>query len=194
MNTISINPYTTELITIDALFRFQKQKTELIEKNAWIEIEDLDYEFTEEDKIEQEMIRVFHKYDMLDNYTNHLWFKDLSMHQLKRLYKECVDIWSYRACLTNDDRQRIVEDGIAFIYSITRIVNMKNTAKNKIKLQKILLGEFERFAEEGINVAERKIRHTPNVMWYGYCILSSSKCLPRPTMGSITRVKKPVRF
>ena len=40
---------------------------------------------------------IFHRIDLLGNYTDVNWFLDLNIYQLKTLYREAEDIWNYRA-------------------------------------------------------------------------------------------------
>ena len=102
------------------------------------------------------MVKVFHKFDMLDNYTDHLWFKNLSMIQLKKLYKECEDIWNYRAGLTQEAKKILVHNGIAFPHSIHKIIGMSDNHGTKLKLQSIILSEFEKLLDQGQTIGDRK--------------------------------------
>ena len=108
-----------------------------------------------EKQFELNVVDVFHKYDELDNYTNHQWFLNLSFLQLRELYKRCEDIWNYRSELTIESKKNIVKNGIAFNIPLPLIYIYRPSQKRI--LQKIILEEFERFATEGINISERKL-------------------------------------
>lgn len=147
------NPYTLLPISKDIIHNFTKKKNYLLKRG-------LSFNF-EKDKIstEQEfthrMVDIFHKFDMLDNYTDHRWFENLNLNQLKRLYKKAEDIWNYRSQLTIEQKKRIVSSGKAFDISMEYIYHINN--KQKRKLQNIILNEFERFSTEGQDINEKKL-------------------------------------
>ena len=90
---------------------------------------------------------------MLDNYTNHNWFKNLCLNELIQLYTKMEDIWVFRTNMTIEARNNIVNGGIAFNIPIPII----KYQKSKLKMQHILLDEFLRLINEGINREEKKL-------------------------------------
>lgn len=50
---------------------------------------------------------IFHKIDLLGNYTNVKWILDLNRRELTIFIKEIYDIWSYRAQLTDEYKREI---------------------------------------------------------------------------------------
>ena len=106
-----------------------------------------------EEEIEMKIKDIFHKINMLDNYTDHLWFKNLSLHQLIDLYIKSEDIWNYRSNMTIESKKKIIQNGIAFRIPLQII----KTYKSKSKMQHILLDEYTRFVTEGINRDEKKL-------------------------------------
>ena len=56
---------------------------------------------TEEQKIRQYAIDVFHKFDSLDNYTDFRWFLNLTIHDLRNLWRKAEDVWNYSKPLEN---------------------------------------------------------------------------------------------
>jgi hypothetical protein len=109
----------------------------------------LNYEEATEMKIKD----IFHKINMLDNYTSHEWFKNLSYNQLIDLYLIAEDIWIYRSMISEENKKKIVKNGIAFNIPKYQI----KTCKSYIKLQNIILDEFNRFITEGIDIQEKKL-------------------------------------
>ncbi len=109
-------------------------------------------EFDEHQRIEMKMKDVFHMFNMLDNYTNYKWFKNLSLAQLCDLYFKSEDIWNYRIHMDNETRQKIIY-GPAFRLNRSYIMNIGS----KPKLQEIILDEYARFATEGVNREEKKL-------------------------------------
>lgn len=146
----SINPYTMKDIPSSAIEKF----------NEIINNTNISLDFEEDDKTPTQafkhyMVDVFHKYDMLDNYTDHTWFSKLSLSQLKDLYQIAEDVWNYRSQLLDEHKRRIVKNGIAFNIPLPEIQKFKHTQFKQ--LQTIILDEFNRFATEGVDVNEKKL-------------------------------------
>jgi len=57
--------------------------------------------------IELQLITLFQDINELGNYANHSWVWGLTRIQLIRFVRECVDIWQYRANLTNEIKRLI---------------------------------------------------------------------------------------
>lgn len=108
---------------------------------------------THEEELEMKIKDVFYQINMLDNYTNHMWFKNLSLIQLIELYIKAEDIWKYRSEMDIESKKKIINTGIAFNIPINIIKNLKS----KDKLQHLILDEFKRFISEGINRDEKKL-------------------------------------
>lgn len=179
-NKIKKNPYNWKPLSSNVLDDYRDRIDNILKSSDGIEdVEDVDYKLSDEKKMEQYMIEIFHKFDMLDNYTDHEWFKDLSMFQLKKLYKECEDIWNYRAALTIHAKSVLVNGGDAFHrYPVHRILKMVDTHKNKLNLQKIILKEFNRFVTEGQTVNDRKTG--AKLMLTGLCTVSDKAAAAYP--------------
>jgi hypothetical protein len=144
-------PYTFRNFTEEEKFTINTVKDNLINSGMILHIEKVKLSIDEE--IEMKIKDVFYQINMLDNYTNHNWFKNLELHELIKLYSKMEDIWSYRSTMTMDARKNIIKTGIAFNIPINNIKNQKS----KIKMQNILLDEFTRFITEGINREEKKL-------------------------------------
>jgi len=106
-----------------------------------------------EEELEMKMKDVFHKINMLDNYTKYTWFKNLDLYQCMDLYIKLEDIWNYRSGMDFDAKKRIVFSGYAFNIPIGVIKNIKN----KYKIQNLLLDEFDKMISEGVNRDEKKL-------------------------------------
>jgi len=96
---------------------------------------------------------VFYQINMLDNYTNHLWFKNLNLNQLVNLYIIMEDIWNYRSNMDIESKKKIIKNGQIFTISIPAIRQQKSI----IKVQNIILDEFIRLITEGIDREEKKL-------------------------------------
>ena len=63
------------------------------------------------------------------------------------------DIWNYRSNMTIESKKNIVENGNVFNVPL----NIIKLQKSKIKMQNIILNEFYRLINEGINREEKKL-------------------------------------
>lgn len=144
-------PYTLRTFTEDEKFKINKYSEKLIKNGL-----DLEFEkniLTPEEEVNMKIKDVFHKINMLDNYTNPEWFKNLQLHQLIELYVRAEDIWIYRSMMSLESKKNIIHNGVAFTIPVPII----KTYKSKMKLQHIILDEFNRFVTEGINNEEKKL-------------------------------------
>ncbi len=111
-----------------------------------------------EDPYEQQMtlaernasktILVFQLMDELGNYVNHEWFVALNKAQLLIFYRELLDIWGYRAQLSEETRQKICSPtGRPFVTT-----NMHNLAfKSVDNVRKIALIAMHNLVSKGID-------------------------------------------
>lgn len=155
-NKPAINPYTMLPLSKENITLINNLKTKLEQEGIWKELNE-GYVCDETKQLEHDMVRVFQKFDALDHYTDHLWFKYLSMNDLKHLYIEAQKLWLYRANLSSRQKRRLRHNGIAFEINGGYIKRLNHTDKNKQYLQKILLHEFEAFADEGVNSVEKRL-------------------------------------
>lgn len=144
-------PYTFRLFTDDEKIKIYEYKKYLESKGVNLEIEKR--VMTEQEEIDMKIKDVFYQINMLDNYTNPIWFKNLSLQQLVSLYINMEDIWCYRTAMTIESKKNIIRNGIAF--NIPMYIIKSN--KSLIKMQHVLLDEFTRLITEGINREERKL-------------------------------------
>jgi hypothetical protein len=144
-------PYTFRAFTNDEMETVSNHANRLIRHGIKLEIEK--QKLSPEEEVEMKMKDIFHQINMLDNYTNHTWFKNLNLYQLIELYIKVQDIWAYRSEISLEAKKKIIKNGIAFDIPIPII----KTFKTKIRLQNIILDEFNRFTTEGIDRDEKKL-------------------------------------
>ena len=144
-------PYTFRSFTEEEKNMINNYKENLLKKGIKVGIEKKILTFEEE--TEMKMKDIFYQINMLDNYTNHLWFKNLNIYELIDLYIRMEDIWNYRSNMTIESKRNIVENG--YIFNIP--INIIRLQKSKIKMQNIILNEFYRLINEGINREEKKL-------------------------------------
>jgi hypothetical protein len=149
LDMISINPYNQKAFPNDEKFKKKlESKIQFIKKTE----RKMKYEspkLTEEQKYDQFLIRVFQKFDMIGQYTDTAWFNELSLDDLKKLYRNTFDMFDYRAQLPPDIRKKITKNGLMFSNLINEIMFFR--PKHKKFLQLEILKEMERIVDEGID-------------------------------------------
>jgi len=144
-------PYTMRKFTDDEKNKITKYCKSLENNNIIIKIEKP--LLTEKEEIEMKMKDLFHKINMLDNYTDYTWFKNLGIAQLIDLYVIAEDIWNYRSNMTADAKKKIVQTGVVFNVPIQIIKNQKSVTK----MRNILLTDFMKCITEGVDINEKKL-------------------------------------
>ena len=145
------NPYTCLPFTDKALKKITDRFSLLIGKNI-----DMIFEkalVSPEKQFEFSVIELFTDMDNLDNYTDHKWFMDLNVFQLRKLYSTAEDIWNYRAQLSTAQKFKIVSNGQVFTIPKQEV----NDTYIKRDIQNILIKDFGRMVREGIDVSEKKL-------------------------------------
>ncbi len=143
-NGESKNPYNRASIPdvvkddIKSLVRIGK----IINQRVEIEIKDNINELSLQKSIEMRTVDLFQRIDMLGNYSNPVWFLSLNRMQLVKTVRELIDIWDYRAQITNEVKRAICPpngDPFSNMY-IPYLMN-----ENDIdKVRKVVLEVFEK--------------------------------------------------
>lgn len=103
------NPFTNIFFSYNVL----KQLLEYIKLSNLLKIHiDLNYDdlahLSKNKQTEMKILTLFQRIDSLGNYTNIKWFLELDKYGLIRFIRELVDIWNYRANLSQETRREIV--------------------------------------------------------------------------------------
>ena len=103
------NPFTNIFFSYNVL----KQLLEYIRLSNLLKIHiDLNYDdlahLSINKQAEMKILTLFQRIDSLGNYTNIKWFLELDKYGLIRFIRELVDIWNYRANLSQETRREIV--------------------------------------------------------------------------------------
>ena len=102
-----------------------------------------------EKAIELRALSLFQNIDALGNYSNLVWFISLNRNQLIKFIRELMDIWNYRAQLSNETKRNIcppIGDPFRNL-SIPYI----NTEQNLWNVRKVLLDIMEKLVNSGID-------------------------------------------
>jgi hypothetical protein len=154
---VFMNPYNREKIendTIDKFYRFIKLG-KIIKENINIKIENDHRELTLTEKLDARILKIFQKIDEFGHITSVNWFLDLTIYQLKTLYRELIDIWEYRASLSFLTKRTVCPPhGNPFI-NINR-----NTIFNSVVLLDVrlsLINIFENIVLKGIDTESQSL-------------------------------------
>ena len=143
---IFLNPYTTEPIHSDDIVRM-KRKVKWLKRFRFQTIHDIQPKnMTIEAKVNAYGVDVFQRISLYQ-YVDYNWFRQLNFHQVKTLYYELHDLWSYRLNMSMSEKLEIVKDGVLF-------ANWKDTVerytKNMLNTMRYeLLRNVERLVTEG---------------------------------------------
>jgi len=149
-NETPINPYTKNPIPSEVVFKFIRHLKKLSENG--VETSYGAPKLTSKQKMRSKMLETFQRIDMLDNYTDYLWFKNLNQSKLRRLYLQMQDLWNYRCQMSHNQKKRIVRNGRVFDRSSAFLKK-----KSLESLRHLILDEFNRMLTEGVDIAERKL-------------------------------------
>ncbi len=148
-------PYTCREFTINEKLNFLKDIEKRRKMGIKMDIEKI--KLKPEEETEMKMIDIFHKINLLGNYTSHLWLKNMSINQLIKFYCDFEDLWVYRLGLNQKERRKYIKNGHAFIVPIYEVKNLKNLNL----LRNLCLNEIDRFISDGVGLEERKL----GAMW-----------------------------
>lgn len=144
----AFNPYTRKEISkqvveeVRYLMRINKMmglNTNLREEKAVV--------LTVEEKLKFKTLNFFYEINNLGNQADSSWFDELSKEQTLRLIRELLDIWEYRANLSNSSKREIYGLGNPFRdininhLHINSVINVKYTA---LKVMRRLIGSENR--------------------------------------------------
>jgi len=152
-NNIIKNPYNRLPIPSNVmndyktLFRLSK----ILKKPICIEIKNnIGTEVSQEKSIELRALTLFQEIDGLGNYSSPSWFLSLNRNQLIRLVRELLEIWSYRAQLSNEIQRLICPPSGDPFHRIPSFHVLQNY-NEIIEIQKIVLTILEKLVNSAIS-------------------------------------------
>lgn len=114
------------------------------------EVEDVTQTMSEEKNVEMRALQLFQHMDSLGNYTNSNWFLQLNRNQIIKYYKELIDVWQYRAHLTDELRRSICPPhGNPFRTHSSHLLLVNIESLNDIR--NIILGSMEKMVNSSEN-------------------------------------------
>ena len=112
-------------------------------------IHDDTLELPDEKAIELRALSLFQNIDALGNYSSPVWFLSLTRQQTIRMLRELLDIWDYRAQITNETKRAICPP-----YGLLTTNNSLHSIFNEQniwKLRKNMLDIMERLVNSGVD-------------------------------------------
>ena len=145
------NPFTNIFFSYNVL----KQLLEYIRLSNLLKIHiDLNYDdlahLSINKQAEMKILTLFQRIDSLGNYTNIKWFLELDKYGLIRFIRELVDIWNYRANLSQETKREIVPPrGNPFYDEHLNINNLPQY--NFTQIRKYSIAIIDLMINKGIN-------------------------------------------
>lgn len=124
---IPINPYSLSEFPVSLLANIEHIVDHLTKNNEYEEFDEP--EMTAEQLHRDKIVSVFHKLDELDNHTKSDWLTKLTLKNLNKFYNGLIEIWTFRAGLTDEIRNAIVPGGQLFNLNQTQLSHIKNRKK-----------------------------------------------------------------
>ncbi len=149
------NPYTQVLVDDSTKSRAKNMAKTLKEHGYPIyhkSNDDDEYflKMSAEENVKHYAADIFHKINLLGNYTDEKWFLDLDQVKLFKLYMAMEDIWNFRAQLSLAIKKEIVPEYVLFKY----LFNFKHI-KDKTIQQMFILKDVSAMISTGINKDSR---------------------------------------
>ena len=114
------------------------------------EIKDISLEVSCKKSLELRILALFQNIDALGNYSDSKWFLNLNRNQLVRLLRELIDIWTYRANLS-EEVKRDVCPPVGNPFGRLSVFSQVQHSDNLDDIRKYLLELLEKFVNTGVN-------------------------------------------
>ena len=151
-NGVIRNPYNRHPISskiIDNL-KLLLRLSKLFKIQICTEIKDITLEVSCKKSLELRILALFQNIDALGNYSDSKWFLNLNRNQLGRLIRELIDIWAYRANLSEDIKREIcppVGNPFGRLSNFSQLQHSDNLDD----IRKYVLEVLEKFVNTGVN-------------------------------------------
>lgn len=152
-----LNPYNRNEIPLTIIGTLRKvlRLGKVFNIEIDTEIKDITSELTNKKNIELRTLDLFQNIDSLGNYSNSTWFLSLNRQQLNKFLRELLDIWSYRAQLTNETKRLICPPvGNPFRNICLQSISQETRLEH---LQKPILEVMEKMVNSGVDKDSRSL-------------------------------------
>ena len=146
------NPFNQQPITSKVIenFRSLLRLSRVLKINILTEISDVTKEVSDKKSVELRALTLFQNIDALGNYSNAQWFLTLNRNQLIKFLRELVDIWQYRANLSNETKRAICPPS-GNPFNRLPNYNVLQTLENIDDVRKIILDILEKLVNTGVD-------------------------------------------
>ena len=146
------NPFNQQLLSPKIIDNFTTllRLSKLLKIKILTELTDIKNDVSPEKCVELRALTLFQNMDALGNYTNVQWFLTLNKHQLIKFVRELVDIWQYRANISNEMKRAICHPTGNPFQTLPNY-NVLQTIDNLNDIRKPILYVMERLVNSGIN-------------------------------------------
>lgn len=146
------NPFNQQALTSKVIenFRSLLRLSRVLNINILTELSDVTKEVSDKKSVELRALTLFQNIDSLGNYSNAQWFLTLNRNQLIKFVRELVDIWQYRANLSNDVKRAICPPSGNPFQRLPNY-NILQTLENLDDVRKIILEILEKLVNTGID-------------------------------------------
>lgn len=151
------NPYNRNNIPVDVFINIKIliKIGKILNKNIYLEIQDEPLNISNEKVIELRALSLFQNINALGNYSNSEWFLSLSRPNLIKFVRELNDIWTYRAQLSIEVKNKICPPNgspfrnlsIPYIHTEIDINNVK----------KVILEVLEKMVNTGVDTDSKSL-------------------------------------
>jgi hypothetical protein len=144
------NPYNRNDIPSNVLTNIKSfiRLSKILKIKLDLEIQDDTINLPDEKTIELRALTLFQNIDSLGNYSSPNWFLDLNRNQIIKMLRELLDIWHYRAQITNETKRAICPpNGILTGNNLNMVFNEQNL----LKIRKYVIEIMEKLVNSGIN-------------------------------------------
>lgn len=136
------NPYTMEQLPEEIISDIRK-KIELLHKTKQFKPLENDIKKTKKEEVNLRLIDICSEIERSGRSCNIEWIKSLSIHNLRKFYRQLEDIWNYRSQLSTESKYRICPDGQIFRTPISEIAIINN----KLSLMDIITKDIYKFTQ-----------------------------------------------
>ena len=145
------NPYNRNKISLDMIHKMKMivRFSSILKLPIRLTIEDEMPLVSDEKMLELDCLSLFQKIDELGNYSDPKWFLSLNRHQLIKFIREVVDIWDYRAQLSEEVKRNILPPNGSFLMNIH--IHLLQVEQNFVTLKKNILKVIEKLVTCGID-------------------------------------------
>ena len=146
------NPFNQQPISKKVIenFRSLLRLSRVLKIHISTELSDVTKEVSDKKSVELRALTLFQNIDALGNYSNAQWFLTLNRHQLIKFVRELIDIWHYRANLSNETKKELCHPTGNPFQKLPNF-NILQTIENLDDVRKVILDIMEKFVNTGIN-------------------------------------------